>query len=214
MSNFMTDFDRLIAKLQDCRNIEVITASVAPGEGVDYINQVLQQEGLQASVQYVEFFSEVDFVRIEWQVPDEKLVTLGLEDSKYTTGRVYIPSFETAISDIKLDGYWFNIATKEFFEASKSRLDKTLLPFDYTEPDVSGCACVEYDGKVIGEKIFYFDHQTGILLISANIEQYVAELSNTMGIYDWQKSLLAPGAVSPSLNNALRRIFGDMYYPA
>lgn len=208
MRNYLTLFQTLIQALETSDSVELIRQQLSEGTEPDYIRNVLKNHGLTADDGYVEFFASVDFVDIEWHATDDAIRRFGLEDSMSTTGRIQIVSFETALSEMDNPNGWFNIAWRNFATGNEAE-NPSLLPFDYFDPDRSGCACFDVAEKRVADKLTYFDHQFGTAPLGLSVWQYCQELSKNRGIYGWQRAL-GPEATtySDQVTAAVAQLFG------
>ena len=208
MADYMQIFRKVIADLEASADIEVVRQEVGEGMDADYVRGFLENNGFTASAEYVDFYSNVDSVDIEWVVVADAIPRLGLETNMGVSGRIYIASFENVLSDLKSPQSWFNIAWNGYVSATESHEARPFIPFDYFDPDRSGCACVDASESHIGEAISYFDHQFGAYPLGLTIDRYCRHLSRTRGMYGWQGALIGEHTeYSDQVTVALSKLF-------
>lgn len=209
MCTAFADLQMLISELRENPYIELQSAELAPGEGVDYVREVVRQNGLEPSNDYLRFFGSVGYVDIRWQLRDRIIELFGLRDSPYVNGAIYIPPFETVLSDRQLDSYWLNIAWRTYENGGSGVTSPPLLPVDYTSRDISACSCCGLKDNAIIQNMYYFDHQTGILPLAITLEKYARSLRSNRGIFGWQKAKFRPAErAREDLTAVLQKVFG------
>jgi hypothetical protein len=186
MADYLAQFQTLVADLDANPHVTVTRKDISPGSDPEFIKKILQDNGLVPSRHYVEFFQQVDRVHIEWEVTPAALQALGLQGFG-TIGRIDIESFEMVMDYLKDPGYWFSIAWREFSQARPGAAETRLVPFDYVEPDVSGCVCLDATGGTMREILTFFTHQDGTKPMGLDIPAYCKELVRTRGAYGWQR---------------------------
>jgi len=209
MKNYTRIVGRIIADLKESPHVELARGHTAEGTGRGYITNFLKNHGFVASEPYLDFYSAVDYVDVEWAVRDDAVKRLSLGQNMGVTGRINIPSFETVINDIGSADYWFNAVWREYASANGLPEERPFIPFDFFDSDTSGCACLSTDGGRIGPDVLYFDHQIGPHTLGVALPEYVERLSETRGIYGWQRALLSDkGRHAKEVGVALARLFG------
>ncbi len=206
--NYFETLTKIVEDLKGSPDVELVRGDLAEGTDADYINGFLRNRGLKASKDYVEFYTEVDYVEVEWVVRPKAVKRLSLGASMSVSGRINIPSFETILMDLEDEGFWFNLAWREYASVNELSEPRPGIPFDYCDPNASGCACVGSTDTAIGKDLIYFDHGTGTLPLGLTIKDYVGHLSGTRGVYGWQKALAwKKTKYSADVKDALSKLF-------
>jgi hypothetical protein len=187
-------------------NVRVGRSDIVEGLGAGYVADVLGDNGLTACDAYLEFYGSVDLACIEWVAAKGAVPRHG--DSMSASGRIGIDAFDTMLQAARSPDSWFGIAWRAYHDARDPTEPRRLIPFDYFEPDSSGCACLEVVDARIVDELHYFDHRHGTYPLELTLLEYCQELTRTKGIFGWQRALLGEETQSAQRVRAgLRRLF-------
>ncbi len=177
MKDYIALFSQLNEELEKMPGMQVEDFYYSEEADVELLNSIESDFSIKFSNPVRTFYSQCNGMNIKWKYEGES-------ENGQVAGRIWLQDIEEVFygpgKNYWKDDIWNNKMSEE-----EQHNRKLLKPFDYFDPDDSGCACFDVSENVIGAQLIIHSVDNGMSSLNLNFENYLETALKTRGIYGW-----------------------------
>jgi hypothetical protein len=179
MKNYTLLFSRLNDELEQIPGMQLKDFFYSEEAPEDLLNSIEADFSIKLDAPARAFYTQCNGMKIHWEYQGEQ--TAG----ETISGRIRFLDIEKIFYGPNRKNWESDTWTNDMNEDEK-KMRKMLKPFDYFDPDDSGCSCFDIETGIVGKNIVLHSVDYGLSSMKCDFEKYLDLVFKTRGYYRWQ----------------------------
>jgi hypothetical protein len=208
MKNYTAAFLSLVNDMARNPSIQIHDFYCTEGCEPKLMEQIENDFSLRLPDVVKHFYSQCNGVSLHWSAEPPG------DNQEIVSGRIRLLDLEKVFYGPDR-AYWENDIWMSSMSEESKQMRMNLKPFDYFDPDDSGCCCFDLSQQDISENLVLHSVDYGLNSISCNFTQYLDYLFKTRGLVRWQylfsgmKNLVDYPIHEQFVHKTLARLFNE-----